>query len=62
MKKRLPLIGQRIKFKDKNPNKKGYRVLEGTVVDVSTKLGTLVYVGNITSHDEFVIRLESIIK
>lgn len=59
---KLPTIGERIKFKDNNPNKSKDRILEGTVTEVSNKLGGLVYVTNITSSDEFIVRLDSIIK
>lgn len=59
--RKLPQIGERIKFKDKNPNREDERIMEGTVVEVSKNFGGLVYVGNITSSDEMIVRLENVI-
>lgn len=61
-KKVLPQIGERVKFRDKNPNKIGERLMEGTVVEVSNKFGGIIYVGNITSsRGEWVVKLENLL-
>ena len=59
--KKLPLIGERVKFEDRNPSKESIRILEGTVTEVTTKFGGMVYLTNITSEDEFIVRLECLL-
>lgn len=58
---KIPKIGQKIKFPDKNPDKMGERIMEGKVVRLLNRFEGLAVVNKVTSKSEFIINIKNII-